>query len=502
MDKKKLYIIVGSAVAGTLLIVGIVAAILANRPSALLLSAAGNTAKDFSRLECIQFAQQVANGGSVAVSANLDKYVDDISIQGKIYTDAKNNKGAYEMTIYDEDDIMVQPRIYVNKDSIVATCPEIFEGAYGVNFKKLDKNLPGSIFDPDEDTDYSLPESVYEYLMSLSENTKGNKELQRDIEKAAARYEKFTLQTIVKYAEVTKTSDKITVGGDKISCTVITIELDEDAIVSICQDIIDYINNHKALEDLLYRYYSANPTSNMNYYAILYGYNYDYDPEDMVDEFYDEVDNFEDSLDYIEDMSIDIEANVYITKSGKRIAQVDFESDIQGEEFECSLVLGKNVTKTKEMSFSYETSDGDKFSIVYEVEQNDAKAYEAVIKYESYDPWSYYRDESKGKITISGDKKSGDCEIKAKSEYDDLTIKGNLTKKGDKLIYVLENIKQDGSSVGDVKSLELTITIDRRDPAPKTPSRYTDIVLMDEDDFEDLYEEIEEGIEDLEDEFF
>jgi len=125
-----------------------------------------------------------------------------------------------------------------------------------------------------------------------------------------------------------------------------------------------------------------------------------------------------------------------------------------------------------------------------------------VIKYESYDPWSYYRDESKGKITISWDKKSGDCEVKAKSEYDDLTIKGNLTKKGDKLIYVLENIKQDGSSVGDVKSLELTITIDRRDPAPKTPSRYTDIILMDEDDFEDLYEEIEEGIEDLEDEFF
>lgn len=502
MDKKKLYIIVGSAVAGTLLIVGIVAAILANRPSALLLSAAGNTAKDFSRLEGVSFAKEVANGGSVAVSANLDKYVDDITIQGKIYTDAKNNKGAYEMTIYDDDDVMVQPRIYVNKDSIVATCPEIFEGAYGVNFKKLDKNLPGSIFDPDEDTDYSLPEGVYEYLMSLSENTKGNKELQRDIEKTAARYEKFTIQTIMKYAEVTKKSDKITVGGDKISCTVITIELDEDAIVSICQDIIDYINNDKSLEDLLLRYYSANPSSNISYYSLLYGYDYDFDPEDMVDEFYDEVDDFEDRLDYIEDMDIEIEASVYITKSGKRIAQVDFESEIQGEEFECSLVLGKNVTKTKEMSFSYETSDGDKFSLEYEVEQNDTKGFEAEITYESYDPWSYYRSENKGKMTISWDKKSGDCEVKVKGEYDDFSIKGNLTKKGDKIIYVLENIKNNGTSVDGVKSLELTITIDRRDPAPKAPSRYTDIVLMDEDDFEDLYEEIEDGIEDLEDEFY
>ncbi|MBR4430424.1 MAG: hypothetical protein IKS75_03925 [Clostridiales bacterium] len=498
MDKKKLYIIVGSAVAGTLLIVGIVAAILANRPSALLLSAAGNTAKDFSRLEGVSFAKEVANGGSVAVSANLDKYVDDITIQGKIYTDAKNNKGAYEMTIYDDDDVMVQPRIYVNKDSIVATCPEIFEGAYGVNFKKLDKNLPGSIFDPDEDTDYSLPEGVYEYLMSLSENTKGNKELQRDIEKTAARYEKFTIQTIMKYAEVTKKSDKITVGGDKISCTVITIELDEDAIVSICQDIIDYINNDKSLEDLLLRYYSANPSSNISYYSLLYGYDYDFDPEDMVDEFYDEVDDFEDRLDYIEDMDIEIEASVYITKSGKRIAQVDFEGEVEGESAEFSIVLGKNVTKTKEMSFSYETSDGDKFSLVYEVEQNDAKAFEAEITIKSKDYWG----EDKSKITISWDKKAGDCELKYKSDYDDFSIKGNLTKKGDKIIYVLENIKNNGTSVDGVKSLELTITIDRRDPAPKAPSRYTDIVLMDEDDFEDLYEEIEDGIEDLEDEFY
>ena len=328
MDKKKLYIIVGSAVAGTLLIVGIVAAVLSNRPSALITSAAVNTAKDIRKIEAFQTIEKVSNGGSVAVSANLDKYANDISIQGKVYTDVKNSRGAYEMTIYDDEDVMVQPRIYYGKDSFVATCPELFDGAYGINFKKLDKNLPDSIFDPDEDTDYSLPEGLYDYLIELSENSKGNKELERDLAKAATRYEKFMIQTVLKYADVEKSSDKIKVGGDNISCTVITINVDEDAIVLIMQDLIDYINNDKSLEDLLTRYYEAMP--NM---SLIYGYG-GYDAEDMVDAFYDEIDDLEDSLDYIEDMKIDLEGVFYITKSGKRIAQMEFDFDVNGEKTE------------------------------------------------------------------------------------------------------------------------------------------------------------------------
>ena len=492
MDKKKLYIIVGSAVAGTLLIVGIVAAILSNRPSALLGSAAVNTAKDVRKVQLFQTAERVANGGSVAISANLDKYADDISIQGKVYTDAKNARGAYEMTIYNDDDVMVQPRIYYGKDSLVATCPELFEGAYGINFKKLDKNLPDSIFDPDEDTDFSLPEGLYDYLMGLSENTKGNDALKRDLAKAATRYEKFMIQTIFKYADVEKSSDKIKVGGENISCTVITINVDEDALVQIMQDLIDYINNDKSLEDLLTRYFEAMPNT-----SLIYGYG-NYDAEDMVDDFYDSIDDLEDSLDYIEDMKIDLEGVFYITKSGKRIAQMEFDFDVNGEKTEVEIVLGKNIANTKEMSLSVKTNDDYEMSIEYEVEEDNAKAFEAEIKVSYKDYW----DDNTYKMSISWDKKSGDFEYKVKGEYDDFALEGNLLKKGDKYIFVLEKIKNNGTSINDIDDLELTITVDTRDPAPKAPSRYTDIVLMDEDDFEDLSDEIRDGIEDIEDEFF
>jgi hypothetical protein len=396
------------------------------------------------------------------------------------------------MTIYDEEDVMVQPRIYYGKDSVVATCPELFDGAYGINFKKLDKNLPDSIFDPDEDTDYSLPEGLYDYLMGLSENTKGNEALKRDLAKAAARYEKFMIQTIFKYAEVEKSSDKIKVGGDNISCTVITVNVDEDAIVLIMQDLIDYINNDKSLEDLLTRYFEAVPNT-----SLLYGYG-SYDADDMVDEFYDAVDELEDSLDYIEDMKIDLEGVFYITKSGKRIAQMEFDFDVNGEKAEIEVVLGKNVAKTKEMSLSIKTSDDYELSIEYEVDEDSAKAYEAEIKVSSKDWWS----EDSYKMSISWDKKSGDFEYKFKGDYDEFVLQGNLLKKGDKYIFVLEKVKTDGTPVDGIGDLELTITVDTRDPAPKAPSRYTDIVLMEEDDFEDLFDEIQDGIEDIEDEFF
>ena len=150
------------------------------------------------------------------------------------------------------------------------------------------------------------------------------------------------------------------------------------------------------------------------------------------------------------------------------------------------------------MSLSIKTNDDYEMSIEYEVEEDSAKAYEAEIKVAYKDYW----DDESYKMSISWDKKAGDFEFKGKSDYSDFSLEGTLNKKGDKYIFVLEKIKSDGYSVDGIDDLELTITVDTRDPAPKAPSRYTDIILMEEDDFEDLFEEIEDGIEDIEDEFF
>ena len=491
MDNKK-KLIIGGSVAGVAIVALIVVSIvLANRPQALIIRAAANTISDAKRLEAYSVANDVANGGSVAISANLDSIAnDDVYVQAKFYSDAKNLRGAYELTMYEDDDVVFQPRVIYDQDRYAVTCPELFDGAYGLNLKNIAKNLPGSIFDPDEETDYSLTDEQYDYFMNMRETVKNDKNLQRDIDNMAVKYRTLTINTFVKYAEVTRSSKTITVGDENIPCTIITLEMDEDSFAQALQEIVDYANDDKDLEKLLFRV-----ASNVSYYE---------DPDDYVDSFYDSLEEFEDEIDNLDDVDVDIQLDFYITRSGRRIARFDAEMEVENEGFEMSLVLGKNVSKSKEMSLTYgQKNHGDSYSIVYTVDENSTKAYKAEIEFKS--TWESYSGDKytdKSKIEIDWDRKGGDFELEYKNDYDKFVIKGTLMQKGDTYTFVLNNIRSDGEALPYIKSLELTIVVDRHDAVPRVPGKFTDVTTMNEREFKHLMEDVEEGIEDIWDEYF
>lgn len=487
MDKKKGLIIGGSVGGAAILGLVVGSLVLANTPSALIIRGAANTFSDAKKIEIIDLADDVANGGSIAISANLDKIAnDDVYAQAKIYTDAANLKSAYEFTLTEDDDVVLNSRAMFSEDKMAFSCPELFDGTYGISYKNLQKNLPGSIFDPDEETQYSLDDEQYEHFLNLKDTVKNDKNLQRDITDMSAKYRQIAIKTLVKYADVGRSSKTITVGGEKISCTVITLTLDEEALAAATQEIIDYANADKDLEKLLYRV-AANSTYE--------------DPDDYVDSFYDSLDEMEDELENMADSDIEVQFDVYITKSGRRIARLDAEFEVENEKAEATLILGKNVATSKEISFTVSTSDGDTSSITYTVKENSSKMYEAELEIEESNSRYGYTDEYV--VKVEWDKKSGDFELKYKGDYEDtFVIKGNLIQKGDKYIFLLTNIRSGSQVVPYVKSLELTITIDRNDPAPKVPSRYTEITTMNERDFKHLSEDIQEGVEKIWDEYF
>ena len=99
MEKNKKVLIIGGSVgAAALLALIIVSVVISNTPKALIVRAAANTIADAKRIEAVAVADDVANGGSIAVSANLDKFAkEDITVQAKLYTDAKKLKGAFEI---------------------------------------------------------------------------------------------------------------------------------------------------------------------------------------------------------------------------------------------------------------------------------------------------------------------------------------------------------------------------------------------------------------------
>ena len=284
MDKKKRVLIIGgSAGAAALVALIVVTIVLANRPSALIVRGLVNTISDAKRIEVFDVADDVANGGSIAVSANLDKFAkDDVTVEAKLYTDLDSLKGGYEMTVAEDDEKVLQARVLYSEDKFAFTCPELVDGAYGINYKNLEKNLPGSIFDPDEETDYSLSEEQFDYFLNLKDTAKNNKNLERDIDNMSAKYRKLIVEKLVKYAEVGRSSKTITVGGEKIPCTVISLSIDQDALALAVTDVVEYALEDKDLEKLVNRV-AANGS-------------YNEEPDEIIDEFYDSLDEILDNI--------------------------------------------------------------------------------------------------------------------------------------------------------------------------------------------------------------
>lgn len=491
-DKKKLFIIIGAAAAAfVLLVVLIVAIAVSNTPQALIAKAASNTIADAQKIELMSLTKDVTNGGSVAVSANLKKFAkDDLTVQGKYYSDAKNTKGAVVFTAKEDDDTVLDSKFYYSTDKVVFDCPQLVDGAYGVSIKNLEKNLPGSIFDPDESTQYSLNDTRFEFLKSLNTTLKNDKTLARDYAKILQKYEKLMIKKVLQYSEVKKDSKNITVGGESIACTLITVKLDEDAVANITKDLVEEATNDKSLKSVIER--------------MAQNYGYQKDPEDFVDSFYDSLEDMEDNIDKIEDSDIDLIFDIYVTKSGKRIAKIDMEVEAGNQEYEASVVLGKNINTSKELSFEYkDNKTGAGYEIAYEVKENSNKKYEATIEITE----STYRrsslKEKESTVKIEWDKKAGDFELKYKDANSrEYGIKGLLTKKGDTYTFLLTKLINRGESVSEAKSLELTVVIDRKDKAPNAPGKFTEITTMEERDFKHLVEDISDGVTDLYKDYF
>ena len=497
MDKKTQLIIGGSV--GGAAIVGLVVTsiVLANQPAALILRATANTISDARKIEAFAVAEDVANGGSVAVSANLDSIAnDDVYVQAKYYSDAKNLKGAYEMTMTEDDDIILDAQIAYNQDKFAFSCPELFDGAYGVTYKNVEKNLPGSIFDPDEETDYSLDDEQFAYFLGIKDTIKNDKNLERDIDNMITKYRQLAVNSAVKHAEVGKGSKTITVGDEKLPCTLISLSLDEDSLALVVEDLVNYANNDKDLEKLLRRV-AANGS-------------YNEDPDEYIDQFYDNLDQMEESIDDLKDSHVDIQVDFYITSSGRRLARLDAEMEVDDESVEISLVLGKNVAKSKEISLTATTKSPnytETVEFVYTVEEDSSRAYEAELNIEHSRTRSSSSSSStprvdEYKLSVEWDRKSGDFEFKLKYDDDNLVLKGSLLLKGDTYTFVLSNLRVGGTAVPYVKSLDLTIKVDKHDPAPNVPGRFTEITTMNERDFKHLTEDIEEGIEKIQEKYF
>ena len=332
--------------------------------------------------------------------------------------------------------------------------------------------------------------SQFEYFKNINNTLKNDKGLQKEYVKVTQKYQKLFINKVLQYAEVKKAGKDISVGGEKLGCTVITVNLDEDAVASIFRDIIAEAKEDKALESVVTKM-AAN-------------YSFRDDPEDIVEKFYDSLDDAEEDIDKIEDQAIEITFDFYITKSGKRMARVDMEAEVGNQAVEASLILGKNVATSKEIAFEYKDSKTNAgYSISYEVKENTNKKYEATIEIEETKARRNTTSTTEQRIRIEWDKKTTDFDLKyTDARAREYAVKGQLKQKGDTYSFLLLKLINRGQTVPQVKSLELTIVVDRHDGTPNAPGKFTEITKMEERDFKHLADDISDGFKDFKKDYF
>ena len=366
----------GAAVIATGLIVAGV--IIANQPEALLARAITNDINDFRNSADYKYMQAVANGGSFSASADLSSFAkDDLYVQYQMFPNISRGQGAVVFGAYDDDmEPLATMQVNYNSNRITFMSPELMDDdVYGVDLKNLEENIDGSFLDPEEDGRYAV---IGQYLLNLSSSLNTNKGIESASYGIAEDYRKLVINAIVENSEVEKSSETITVAGEKIPCTVVTVTTDVEGFTDALLEIVEYAEDDEQLEE-----YLRDVLDN--------GYQ---DIDDVMDEFYDGLDNLKDELEEAEGVDGDIIWNCYITKSGTRLARVDFELNVDdnGEEHEmtASLVLGKRVNDIKELSFNMNMDDEQSLDIVYTVKEDSKSAFNAVLEVEVKDTREVY----------------------------------------------------------------------------------------------------------------
>ncbi|MBR5357617.1 MAG: hypothetical protein IK128_00215 [Clostridiales bacterium] len=531
---KKVLIIAGCAAGVLALAGGITAAIVLNTPESLLLRAAANTVKDYKSLEWYQLMDDVANGGSVELSANLAPVSDDISddlyLSAKFYENAGKGNGALVMSLQDEDkESLATFNAAYDKNALTLCFPEADDEVYGFDLKNIEDNIEGSPFDPEEYDPYDYYGNNYKYavfgnyLLNLGSNVEADTQIQQKAEKLGDKYRELFIKELIANTDVSKSSETVSIGSESISCNVVTVEMDEEQLANVLLNVIEYAEDDEELEEYV-ELLAANGNSEL--------YNEDYE-----DEFYNGLDEMKDSIEEdLDDTELDITVRFYISKAGTKLVQVDLEaeSEYDGDDYytaksssvEMTIAVGKKLDGVgeKSITYSFETEyesrkEEDSGEIVFEIEQNDKNAFIATLSIETskdstyYDWDDTYTNDTEAEVEFNWDKKSGEFTIEYQGVKDDwqdsdpsFSIEFTMLDNGDTRTIVLEDIDynsgydysyDDDEILKTIEDMEITIIFDRNDKAPAPEKNFTELTDLDEEDIDEILEEYGEELEDI-----
>ena len=164
--------------------------------------------------------------------------------------------------------------------------------------------------------------------------------------------------------------------------------------------------------------------------------------------------------------------------------------------------LGKTFKTFEGLKVSIKRGDNDAEYFWVRVTQDDKEAFRCTLE-TNIDgipevSLKYTKEDGIVKVTVKETKRVWNSDT---WEYDNKTsetvVKLNYTKKGGVYTLTLGSITVDGEKVELPYSGKYSLIVNKSASAPKAPSKYTDVLTMNEESFEDFLEDYRKGINEL-----
>ena len=446
--------------------------------------------------------KQVTTGGGITLTVNtgkneeLSSLISRLAVGKEYEVDAKAElglfftKGAAALSLDTElnGSDLLDALVTLSKEELALSSTALFSKTnYGVNLKNMAKNLTGSIFDPDEGTQYALPQETFDALtgeggFGLSDAEKMLKDAKTVLKKTFDAL----VTSVSKNGKISKGSDTITIGDKDVKTSTVVIELDAKAIKAIASDMLSFLNKDKDVKTLIKDIQGAADSG-------LFGNIFDED-EDVEDEFYTWIEDTKDELDNLEENLEDVTFTLTGYLKGSYLVQLQLDEKVEKEKSTIRVTVGPDPKSPQEITLYSKDFRGNKDTVTYKVSENSKNSYEASFSVK-------VNDETPLKAKISWDKKEGGLKVSGtltRSDYygtqtTDFEARATLTKSGKKTVLELGKVTVDERELN-LKGISLTL-----DGGAKFPSisKYTDILTLEEDELEDLLKDLQQTMQEI-----
>lgn len=467
---------------------GVTAGIILNTPEVVAANALKGFVQDFGERDEFETVSNMFEKGSMEASmseiiVNDENVMEDIAVSGKLYFSPK----AYmlENLKVESEMINLNGTIYISEEMFYIKEEEIVDEAFGGKYSEIADQLRDSIFAPDSGSDFAIPEEVFDPMVEALENVEDDK-MAKDAEKVIKKYVEKLFDVIVDHAEFESENDEVKVGGEKTAVRVVSITITPEILANIIVDYYEFAVEDDDLVKFLEKYeedfqvIADNIDEGMTMAEIY---------EEALEELEDQVDEMADELEEEGDDS-KVVLEIVTPRLSSKLLQLTLKAD---KEKVFTLDVGKDgIKKTDRISISVE---GQKDAILYEIEQNDNKAYKATLEVADQKIATIKVDRAKDKFDIS-----------VGPEGQEFSVSGSIKKNGktttiglEEITYVeQEYVYDDGDWYGHYEDVEyvietdLEIIIKESDKIPAAPKDYTSIDEITEDDIYEWAEKIED----------